>query len=292
MGIDRDSNRRDNIMTKIGISFSGGIDSTVLLHKTLTESTDPVTAIFLGETYLLPPEQVEEERRRATKIVEWLKENTRDFRFIDGQIVISDPSGVQYLRSEKAPIRAGFTQEQTIYWYKSRMASLAQNAITAGVDEVREGFTVWNTRHDDAWRKVSIREYTRRTMIPLNTPWRWKDTASGLLDGRSSLLNHRDLPAALKPLVIRCNAYDPETGDPCGNCEKCSAWAFYEAICDGLTEEQLATVEARLQKVGAYGAFWNDADPVDYRIHDVTLSIRDNLDEWRSWAKIEGLTRD
>lgn len=271
-------------MTKIMVATSGGIDSTVLLHKLLSEGTDEIVALFLREDYLHSnTTQGDKEQTAFRAVVEWLKGNVRDFRAVEGNLVTTDPDGNAYDPKETLPIRQGFEQLQKVYWYKCRMASLAVNAKALGVDEVQEGLTVWNTRHDDHWRAACIGEYDRRTTIPRKTPWRWKDPSTGLWNGRSKLLNFRELPAALEDKVSCCTSGEYATVR-CGGCSSCIARQFYDTICADLTLDQLAQVEDLLQQHGSYGAHYSRADPIHYRLGDVTDVMRD-LENWKAWAE-------
>ena len=69
-------------MTKTCISITGGVDSTYLLYKTLSETQDEVTAFHVDFTELTPEvNSANLEKMSAQNVVNWLKSNVRGFKF-------------------------------------------------------------------------------------------------------------------------------------------------------------------------------------------------------------------
>ena len=89
---------------KTFVSLSGGMDSTYLLWKLLSETTDEITALYVDLTDLEPltrqkydirsfafEEDGEASRAKVEAIVAWLKANVRDFN------LIVDPISTNYM---------------------------------------------------------------------------------------------------------------------------------------------------------------------------------------------------
>ena len=88
-------------MTKTCISITGGVDSTYLLYKTLSETQDEVTAFHVDFTELTPEvNSANLEKMSAQNVVNWLKSNVRGFKFEN--IVAISKEDMRYYATREA----------------------------------------------------------------------------------------------------------------------------------------------------------------------------------------------
>ena len=269
---------------KIMIPASGGLDSTVMLWETLTETAHDVVAVrFPRDFGLTPDAQAKQDRELSgyRAVCAWLQDHARAFRAVEVPSISTAPDGIPFDRAEQLPIRPGFTATLPVHWMRCFYASIGAAADALAPDQVWLSLTTWNLRRGGNWPGATgiatPPDYAARTTIPLLTPWVVR-SPQGVRSGRGRFGLARRLPAALRERITRCG----EANAPCGTCRTCLGWDFCRLVCADLPAEDLIRVEERLELVGCYGRFAHLADPQTYSMRALYDHMADT-DEWRQW---------
>ena len=257
---------------KIMIPASGGLDSTVLLHETLRDTSHDVVAVNYAEDYL-DPGQLPAQRAAFDGVVSWLKANVREFDIETGVVKYQRKSGMLYDPSEMMHHFSPRDKQRTkTYWMKCRCASHGHNAARLGVDEVWLGLTTWNLNYigyPHLRRLMDLAYEDYAGSIPLRSPW-VELRADGNIYGRGRL----EIRHALAPQLVEIVSPDStpsETFD-----------AFYDAICAGRTLQEVQEVEEQIEWLASIGRHFSKADPRTYR-HNHHKTVIAELDTWKAW---------
>jgi len=215
-------------MTKTCISITGGVDSTYLLYKTLSETQDEVTAFHIDFTELTPEVQSALlEKTFSQNVVNWLKTNVRDFTFEN--IVAVSKEDMRYY-STKESLKQG------------------QKYLENGFDK----FLISRTYED-------IGRSSTGNMAFIST---LKDTFSNkvftplkdLKQGKPHAIVN--LPKNLYNIILKCGKCVEENGVfiPCGKCEfKCKYVSFCENMLSmGWSADKVLDYYMKVTRRGPY----------------------------------------
>jgi hypothetical protein len=216
---------------KVLLGFTGGVDSTYLLYKVLTETTDDVTAFFLdcrsSQTDLDFPLVQHAELIVAQRVIDWLKNNTRSFNY---RIIV--PSEV----------RAG-------EWLTPTLMRNVAKIMPEGFDVFYTGRTIENTREHlgaktAGWYQELFSEGGVGEMRHPLQEW-----------NKSRPHAYAELPADLISLMVSCNDLKIIDGSvvECGKCTKCTMAKEIKArLAAGENVETIVDDQNRKRGVGKY----------------------------------------
>ena len=266
---------------KIMIPASGGLDSTVLLWKTLRETDHDVIAVHFDDAPYMAafPGVTGKTARDAIKtICAWLRSEVRDVTLDHAATVRVDPGGNPF-PSEPRPVRPGFASRSSQEWLYCRYASMGAAAKRLGVDQTWVGLTTWNLGRGNDWRVDANNTYKAYAgEIPLVRPFLTEAKAGNAWPaGRSRLRNRREIPSSLLALVAGCRKGSP----PCGTCYWCVIDDFYKTHCADLSDANLLLVEKHIEKIACVGAHYDEADPETFRSDEMRRQVADY--DWKSW---------
>ena len=267
----------------IGIPCGAGVDSTLLLSDTLRHTNHRVTAFHVSENFgdhFANSGRVERGVRAFESVTKWCRENIRDF---DSQI--HDPC-VEPEPEEMLAIRPGFTERRKTSWIKSKWGSVGHVADIIKPDQVWCGHSAQNCRRSPEWRAITCDSYYRETSIRLFSPLLVEydpGTQPYMLGrflglGRFSIY-HR-LPEGLKSRIATCVRPGAEA---CGTCHMCITPAFYEAVCRGMSDDQILEIDRCIEQAAQFGRWASDANPTEYR-HEAIYRILEDFEFWRATA--------
>lgn len=271
---------------RIMIPASGGLDSTLLLWETLTETTHDVVAVHYPEDNsvhypdeLLPDDFPARSLTAFEATCAWMKERGRDFGSYVVDVVRHDAAGHPYDRWARMPVRPGFEETAPLYWFRCRYASHGHHARRLEADECHLGLHTWNRRRGENWiteERDVFRDHAGWGIL-LRSPWVAR--CDGIYSGRSRLTNLRRVPRALFALTIRCKT---SAAAPCGECYLCRVQRFYDRFCIDLSDADLQSVEARIEELGGFGPHLAKANPSTHR-HWTIPSLLSDEDSWQVW---------
>ena len=127
-------------MAKICIPFSGGVNSSYVLWRWLSQTDHDIVASYSNETWA-SQEQRNQEAAQAQLVIDWLKANVRDFT----SETISWPVNYESLF---APVRIGFTKEMNVGVVKPRYSGYANLIQRHNPDGIVIGMSLENTAVD------------------------------------------------------------------------------------------------------------------------------------------------
>ena len=218
-------------MTKTCISITGGVDSTYLLYKTLSETQDDVTAFHVDFTELTPEiDSANLEKMSAQNVVNWLKTNVRNFMFENIAAVSKEDMGYY---STKEALKQG------------------QKYIEKGFDKFLIGKAtednskvVKSPTGNDAFIKQLKETFLNKVFMPLVE----------LNQGKPHAI--ANLPKNLYNITLKCGKCTIENGmvTPCGSCTfKCKYVAFCEEkLNDGWTPDKVLDYYMKVTRRGPY----------------------------------------
>ena len=218
-------------MTKTCISITGGLDSTYLLYKTLSETQDEVTAFHVDFTELTPEvNSANLEKMSAQNVVNWLKTNVRDFTFEN--IVAVSKEDMKYYSTKEA-LKQG------------------QKYLEKGFDKFLIGKAVEDNRKvvksptgNNAFIKQLKETFLNKVFMPLVE----------LNQGKPHAI--ANLPKNLYNITLKCGKCTIENGrvTPCGSCTfKCKYVAFCEEkLNDGWTSDKVLDYYMKVTRRGPY----------------------------------------
>jgi hypothetical protein len=227
------------IIMKIFVPASSSSDSSYLLYKVLTETTDHViTRIFHLDASA-------EDLTQHRLVCEWLRNNVRDFDFGFAEYEVSEADdlmsnkehtiGTMAVRHKCDMIFAGYN---TYNWSHSNWYFQTKEPIDHFYAE------------DNKYCRISHSAIKKSCVTPID--WPFMNRTSKPL-GRWQI--YENLPVELKTLI--------STGcDKCGKCFKCycKKW-YFEKKSEGFTAEQ---IDDLIMKGGKYGKYWTpESTPKD-----------------------------
>jgi len=216
-------------MTKTCISITGGVDSTYILYKTLSETQDEVTAFHIDFTELTPEvNSVNLEKMSAQNVVNWLKTNVRDFTF---ENILA-------------------TSKEDMKYYSTREAlKKAENYINSGFDKFLFARAIEDTETGNPTGNMAFFNnlkniYPSKIYAPL------RENNLGKAHAVASL------PKALYNITLKCGKCTVENGvmTPCGRCLfKCK----YVKLCEdklnlGWTPDAICDYYMKVARRGQY----------------------------------------
>lgn len=268
-------------MAKILIPFSGGINSTYALWRYLAETDHEIHSYRHTESF----EAEDRKRTAALAMVQWLKDNVRDFTFWEETGTL--PDGAEQLE----PVRIGFTQTWDVgriipRWEKQEqiLDSVQPDAVVRGYSREQWTFDLLPVRLTDVRNRLFDRDVsvycaghpTLETAIDFMNPtdpatWMtevWRPLGEVII-GRFEQLEA--LPSALQDLREKeCDVYHPHDGVRV--CRACLYEDFLERRTD-LTGQQK---DQELARLAQYDSGFASADPQTYA---ATVAISKSLIE-------------
>jgi hypothetical protein len=226
---------------KTVISLSGGLDSTYVLWKLLSTTTEEITAIFL-DNQKLSKEDVEkydirgyenininvQQREVVQNICEWLKKNVRSFTFIKHPI-------------DSSRFHLDNTNSLITYFidYSIEMINAGTiDKIVCSTEKENDGWSHGGTKN--GIRRPGSMEFYDRFIANAKRG----ELSFPLLDAPYTQANAlKEMPNELINLSSSCSR-SPVA--PCGECFKCKKRQFFlDQINEGKTlEEIIALVES------------------------------------------------
>jgi len=215
-------------MTKTCISITGGVDSTYLLYKTLSETQDEVTAFHVDFTELTPEvNSANLEKMSAQNVVNWLKTNVRNFMFEN--IVATSKEDMRYFATREA-LKQG------------------QKYIENGFDK----FLIARV-YEDIGRSTTGNSAFINT-LKNNFPTKVFTPLRDIKQGKPHAIVN--LPKELYNITLKCGKCTIENGimTPC---EKCNFKCMYVAFCeeklnDGWTSDKVLDYYMKVTRRGPY----------------------------------------
>lgn len=220
---------------KVVTDISGGADSTYLLWKLLSTTTDEVTAIFIDgsasnyERVIYDLRGVSNEhsipiiRQTVENVVAWLKQNVRDFNFV-----------VYNLDVNVFPIGNNIPNSRTAFWAKK-----AIDGLNAGI---YDKMCMASEYENDGFSDVGTTNIRRGNASAAHDVFVQLATR-GSLEFPLFSMNYNqsnayaEMPRALFNLSRSCESPTPQ---PCNVCFKCRKRAFVcEMIDTGNTPAQV-----------------------------------------------------
>ena len=166
------------------------------------------------------------------------------------------------------PVRSGFTTTLSSYWPKSLYSSYGRLAKQIEPDEVHLPDTIWDGVLGDNWDDALSVIYNAHTSdIPLLKPY-------ATTDPRGSLVNYKNTPELLTAVSTLCdNNIAPNR--PCGGCYTCVIRYFYTTFCLGWSDDELATIEDKINKIISVGKYFDTAVSETYSTGELYESLND-----------------
>ena len=238
---------------KVFVPASSSSDSSYLLYKILTETSDQVV------TRMFHSDASKEDLVKQRQVCEWLKKNVRDFDYKFGEIEI-DPEthGIPRFDAQRYLIasHANFHKADLIYIGYNLYNWSETNWFFQTTQPIEEFYT------NDENLKYYIHKYSvfRKTT---NIPVRWPYLTRGEKPfGRWQI--YEKLPNELKPLISTgCNE--------CGKCMKCYCKKWYlEKKSEGFTAQD---IDDLIMKEGRYGKYWTPESKPSQR-HSAYFNIK------------------
>jgi len=225
------------------ISTSGGLDSTYVLWKILSTTSDEVTAVFLDTNSIDPilaqnkydirwlqsSNTINSTKNHTVSICDWLKENVRDFtleihtvdstKFRKGLDVIDRSNSIN-----------GYFTDMAI----ERINSNQIDRIVSSNERENDGFSHGGTKN--GIRRPGAMEFRDRFV---------SYATRGQIDFMLTDMNYTqanaliELPQELMDKTISCDAV-LDNLEPCGVCFKCKKRKFFcDAIDEGKTAQEI-----------------------------------------------------
>jgi hypothetical protein len=251
-------------MAKVLIPFSGGVNSTYVLHRWLTETDHEIIASYSEEEWLDnvtdDPWRGSREKNAAQNMVNWLKSNVRDFTF---EIVQWPNSYVE----NQVPIREGFTETVNLGILEPRYSGYKSLIDRHLPDGIVIGISLENTATDSYERLRDVFETDgvdvyfagSRTLDPIAKGEAFNhDAIAATLSGRFEQLE--SIPTDLQALMaVGCDCDRPEDQKflclPCG----------YEKTREVLSDMTGKEFDEMFAEYGSYGSWRSEADPATYK---------------------------
>ena len=226
-------------MTKSILNFNGGLDSTYVLWKTLSQTDEEVTALtfkFSGDnqspaTVRLGEDHQDVKLTIVDSMANWLKTNVRSFNHV---VIDFDPS---YLDDAVSFEDATFKKTTEIYLVKYGIQN-GFDKIISSFEKDNDGFSAASTTFDVDKRRTPLSGEMRGAFKRM--------AKSGEISFMLLDMNYhqayaiRELPVALFNMTRSCDA---ETSEPCGVCFKCSKRQFFmKCIADGKTNADIQSI--------------------------------------------------
>lgn len=226
-------------MTKTAIAFTGGVDSTYLLHKLLLETDDQIIAFRLrvqsGSAKAVALAEAED--IAAPAVVAWLKAKSRDFDYR----VMPIPA---FRDGEWSSLECARVGGQMVRDGEADRFCLGRNAEAS--------WTVEEIDADPEKKNVFRRQIEIfREFVPGGAPEHPLKIA-----GLGKAHAHRDLPAGLMALTVKCK--QPRIVDgaivECGACRTgCEMHRDMAArFAEGMTADQVTDYIHKTRRRGAY----------------------------------------
>jgi hypothetical protein len=199
------------------IAFSGGIDSTYVLWKQLTTTEDDITAFYICNEFVPRTENTfyfntsrttSLHKNYVENIVNWLKQNTRNFNF---KIIYTNLVDVER------------TKKISIY--------LAEYAVTNINNNIYDKYIDGNSKDADGWYFKQTPTYTFYDYFKTNAT-RGSYEFPCLNDTYNTAVAMVELPQALFDLTVSCDSFkndDSNNQVPCGHCYKCVSNMWYQS---------------------------------------------------------------
>ena len=215
-------------MTKTCISITGGVDSTYLLYKTLSETQDEVTAFHVDFTELTPEvNSANLEKMSAQNVVNWLKSNVRGFKF-ENIVAIS--------------------KEDMRYYATREALKQGQKYIENGFDKFLIAKIYGDIGRSTTGNLAFINTLKNNFPTKVFTPLR------DIKQGKPHAIVN--LPKELYNITLKCGKCTIENGimTPCGKCTfKCKYVAFCEEkLNDGWTPDKVLDYYMKVNRHGPY----------------------------------------
>lgn len=221
-------------MAKTVVEFSGGLDSTYVLHDILTNTSDEVVCIHFDHSYhtqrfqdlVFPDLQVDMHRYQTAqcrKIIKWCNENIRSVTMIIKSL-------------------AGMQENETTLQFRARIC--AKYANDNGFDRVVKGAGA--RRADIPWRLTDKSDASASIYSSVDASFESQVDAgktiayeSPIMDGVNIVQRINALPSGLYNLIAACiHPQQLANGEftTCKNCHK-EAWRAFalDAVDRGLT---------------------------------------------------------
>jgi hypothetical protein len=246
---------------KVLIPFSGGVNSTFALHRWLAETDHEIVSVYGIESWVGTNGDNWRQSRETTAVrnmVEWLKENCREFTFEqkdDWPVVVEDMQ----------PIRVGFTETRNYGIVSARYQGYSDIIAAHEPDIFVPGVSLENTATDcePSLRHLYLRDGMQvvyggsRTLDAITEPLDYDAVASTLM-GRFEQLE--SIPSDIKALMaIKCDRdHEPGYEFTCLSCG-------YEKTREALSEMTGAEVDEMFAEHGQYGPYRDQADPATYK---------------------------
>lgn len=281
---------------KILIPFSGGINSTYSLWRYLKETDHEIHSFRATEWF----EAEERKAESARKMVQWLKDNVRDFTFEEVETAGSESDA-----PIKVPMRPGFKFEYNIRALVPRWEKLIEVIDDVKPDAVVRGSaleTSYNALFSVSYGDIRERMYDR-------------DGVKFYLSGNRDLTQEVDHMNPADPDEWMEKVWFPMTENFMGRFEQ------WEAIPDGLkalyeephkprhnllenncrdclfeeVQEHRTDLTGRekdlaIAEIGKYGPYWKDADPSAYP--GARMSMRGSLELLKGYVDLAAQRAD
>jgi hypothetical protein len=258
-------------MSKILIPFSGGVNSTYALWRYLAETDHEIHSYRHIESF----EAQDRKRTAALAMVQWLKDNVRDFTFWEEAGTLTEAA------EQLEPSRIGFTQTWNVGKITPRWEKQAEIIDTVKPDAVVRGYS----REQWTWDLIVVRlsdvrnslfnrdvdvycaghptlETTIDFMNPTDPPtWMaevWRPLGE-IITGRFEQLEA--LPQPLQDLREKeCDVYHPPDAGNGRFCREC----LYEDLIERRTDLTGRQKDQELARLAQYDANFADADAETY----------------------------
>jgi 7-cyano-7-deazaguanine synthase in queuosine biosynthesis len=213
-----------NEMNRIIMSFTGGLDSTYLLYKTLKDTDDEVYAFtldlkFCEETTFDHKQYME--KVCAMKIAQWMNNNIRPFKFD----IIDVPKGFLY---EKLPMM------QALYFAIPYLNENLYDRFLFAYSAEDTGLFGQQVKNAMKYR---FEQYAKRGTLEF--PLQENNI------GRAH--QHISIPKEIMPYLADCTRIGPNH-EKCGKCQKCkSRKQDYERLEQGLTPEECLALRIEMK---------------------------------------------
>lgn len=210
---------------KTAIGFSGGLDSTYVLWRMLSTTTDEITAVFFDLSYLQQEpgrvswleEVAPYQKISASNVAQWLRTNVRDFKF--KITVVKSFDGIEPTKSLRlyhidalGPLVANNTYDRIAFGHGARNSNFPSVPKTGMAVEA----------------KLEMMKYAAAETLYEPIP-NWSVSTFDMIS---------ELPTELYALTYSCTR--PSIGVngeflDCGKCEKCVFYAIAEKqIAEGV----------------------------------------------------------
>ena len=275
---------------KIMIPMSGGVDSAALLQMALATDAE-VIAVHVAEDVSYGKERAQQraeiEQQHFETITDHLREHHRAFKRQVVPPVLTDPAGRPFDLETTEPLRRGFSAERPMGWKRVHWASHGCYAEKFQPDVVWIGMDALNTK--SGWYEPggcderAQADYHAYTDIPFELPFFRAAGERPPVDrvmGRCEITGclSRDLYAlsSSRLCAVRLSAEDG-----CGACWRCRVRDFYDRHCPGRPPWELAAIDDRWARLGAFGRYAHLADPETYTLNVAYDALEDP--RWPDW---------